>query len=662
MSDEDDFQPKLGKIRARGGTHGRRYVQQVLRAAALAGGKALARSSGKRRFDGSRIGRGAGAGRVLRDRHAAFRSRRVVIKTRIVKIGARGLKAAKLHLRYIQRDGVTREGTPGELYDATQDRADGKAFLERSDGDRHQFRFIIAAEDAVEYEELKGFTRRFMARMEQDLGTKLDWVAVDHFNTGHPHTHVILRGKDENGQDLVIARDYIAHGMRERASEIVTLDLGPHTDLEIERKLTGEIEQDRLTNIDRRLIREAGEGGAIDIRQMPAGEHGRFQQTLRVGRLQHLKRLGVAEETSPGVWRLSGDIKATLQRLGERGDIIKMMHRAMTQARIERAPADYAIYDPAAPNARLVGRVVERGLSDELHDRHYLIVDGIDGRSHWVDLGAGEAIEPISAGTVVAVKAKRAEPKLADRTVADIAEQHGGRYSAEIHRRHDPGASGAYVAAYVRRLEALRRANVVERAGDGSWRIPSDFIKAVEAHERVQSRHAPVAVEVVSTTPVPQLIWADAETWLDRELVAEDPSSVRDAGFGHDVKGALVQRRLWLIEQGLAEERQDQVVYRANLLAILRRRELTRVVVQVSGELGLPYAEAGEGKRIEGTYRRRLDLVSGRFAVIERARDFTLVPWRPVLDRVPGKAVAGIVKGNAISWSIGRRRSMPSIS
>src|SRR3546814_3389658 len=97
------------------------------------------------------------------------------------------LKAARTHLRYIQRDGVTREGLPGELYDADSDRADGKAFLERSDGDRHQFRFIVSAEDAVEYEDLKGFTRRLMKQMEEDLDTRLDWVAVDHYNTGHPH-------------------------------------------------------------------------------------------------------------------------------------------------------------------------------------------------------------------------------------------------------------------------------------------------------------------------------------------------------------------------------------------------------------------------------------------------------------------------------------------
>ena len=205
------------------------------RSAALAGRADVSRG----KFSGSRSGRGAGVGRVLgsRDRYAAFRQRRVVVKTRLIKLAGRGLKGARAHLRYLQRDGVTREGLPGNLYDATQDRADGKAFLERCDGDRHQFRFIVAAEDAVEYQDLKEFTRRLMQQIEQDLGSKLDWIAVDHYNTGHPHTHIVLRGKDERGKDLIIARDYLSHGMRERAAEIVTLDLGPRTDREIAARL-----------------------------------------------------------------------------------------------------------------------------------------------------------------------------------------------------------------------------------------------------------------------------------------------------------------------------------------------------------------------------------------------------------------------------------------
>src|SRR3546814_5072763 len=125
-----------------------------------------------------------------------------MVKSRSVRFEkARGLGAARAHLRYIQRDGVNRDGERGQLYSAENDRADGKAFIERQVNDRHQFRFIVSPEDGEQYDDLKPLTRRLMAQMEQDLGTKLDWVAVDHFNTCHPHTHIVIRGKDEQGRD-----------------------------------------------------------------------------------------------------------------------------------------------------------------------------------------------------------------------------------------------------------------------------------------------------------------------------------------------------------------------------------------------------------------------------------------------------------------------------
>lgn len=94
----------------------------------------------------------------------------------------------------------------------------------------------------------------------------------------------------------------------------------------------------------------------------------------------------------------------------------------------------------------------------------------------------------------------------------------------------------------------------------------------------------------------------------------------------------------------------------------MRRRELARVAGQLSGDLGLSYAEAKSGEKVEGVYRRHVDLASGRFAVIEKAREFTLVPWRPVLERHLGKQVSGIARGDTISWTIGRQRSGPLIS
>lgn len=662
MTQDDDFEPRLGKIRSRGSKRGQRYLHQVLRAVALAGG--LRRSGGTPRrstFNGSRIGRGAGVGRVLasRDRYAVYRQRRVIIKSRIVKLAGNGIKAAQAHLRYIQRDGVTRDGQPGQLYSADQDRADGKAFLARGDGDRHQFRFIVSAEDGVEYDDLKPFIRRLMQQMEEDLGTKLDWVAVDHYNTGHPHSHVIVRGRTDRNKDLIIAREYITEGMRERAAEIVRLDLGPRSDYEIEDRLRDEVNQERFTSIDRNLLREQDGEGIVRATSDDA-----FQQSLRAGRLQKLKRLGLAEEATPGQWRVAPELEPTLRRMGERGDIIKAMHRDLAEKGLSRAAADYAICDPSDAGTRpIAGRLVRRGLSDEINDRHYLIVDGVDGRTHYVEIGRGDATDPIPEGGIVSITPKRAEPRAVDRTIAEVAAANGGRYSIDIHLRHDPNASADFAETHVRRLEAMRRlTGTVEREPDGTWIITPDHLDHAAAYERRLAKDAPVVVQTLSALPLDRQLGADGATWLDRELVADTPTPLRDGGFGHEVRDALVRRRQWLIEQELAREEQGQTIYRANMLGMLHRRELTRVAGKLSGELGLTYAEVRSGERVEGVYRRSLDLASGRFAVIEKSREFTLVPWRPVLERSLGRQVSGIARGETISWTLGRQRSGPSIS
>lgn len=662
MTRDDDFEPKLGKIRSRGSKRGRRYLHQVLRAVALAGGgRRKGMSPLRSTFTGSRIGRGAGIGRVLasRDRYAAYRQRRVIIKSRIVKLAGNGLKAAQAHLRYVQRDGVTRKGEPGQLYSADQDRADGKAFLERSDGDRHQFRFIVSPEDGVEYDDLKPMIRRLMSQMEEDLGTRLDWVAVDHYNTGHPHSHVIVRGKTDRDKDLIIAREYITEGMRERAAEIVRLDLGPRSDDEIEDRLRKEVSQERFTSIDRTLLREQSDDGLV----RPTGSDA-FQQSLRAGRLQKLRRLGLAEEVAPGQWKLAPELEPTLRRMGERGDIIKTLHRDLAEKGLSRAAADYAIYDPSDADARpIVGRLVRRGLADEIDDRHYMIVDGVDGRTHYVAIGKGDATDQIAENAIVAISPKRIEPRAVDHAVAEVAAANGGRYSIDIHLHHDPTASATFAEAHVRRLEAIRRVTGgVERQTDGTWIIAPDHLEHAMAYERWQAKDAPMVVQTLSTLPLDRQIGADGATWLDRELVAEAPVPLRGSGFGREVRDALARRRQWLIEQELAREEQDRIVYRANMLGILRRREVNRVAGQLSGELGLDYVAVGNGERIEGVYQRSIDLASGRFAVIEKSREFTLVPWRPVLERSLGRQVSGIVRGDSISWTLGRQRSGPSIS
>ena len=654
MSD-DDFEPKLGKTHGNDGKRSLKYLARVVVAARLA----TARTGvPNRRFDGSRIGRGASLGRLLssRDRLASFRGRRVIVKTRLVRLGAKGIGTARAHLRYIQRDGVTREGHPGELYSADRDLADGKAFLERSDGDRHQFRFIVSAEDGAEYPDLKPYIRRLMTQVESDLGTKLDWLAVDHFNTERPHTHIMLRGKDDGGENLVIAREYIAHGFRERAAELVTLDLGPRTDREIQERLRHDVDQERLTAIDRRLLRK------IDAdRLVAATDPDPFQQSLATGRLRKLAAMGLAENVGGGRFRLIEEIEDVLRRLGERGDIIRTMQRELSARRLDRA--DRVIAAPAGPLEPVVGRVIHRGIADEYRDRHYLMVDGVDGQVHYLEIGRGDASPPTPEEAVVRVSGRDADIRLADRTVVAVAAANGGRYSIDNHLRFDPLASQGFAEAHVRRLEALRRAGAgVEREADGSWVIAADHLDGAAAYEQRQRRDRPVDVEILSTAPVAALARADAPTWLDRELASTSGTPIRDAGFGTDVRAALVVRRQWLVEQELADDDGGTVRLRANALDVLRRRELLRVAEGLENEIGKAFVEMRHGDRIEGRLARSVDLASGRYALIEKSREFTLVPWRPILQKQLGNEVSGTMRGDGVNWRFGRARSGPEIS
>jgi len=378
----EDFQPKTGRIGSKPGAKSQRYINRVIRNMRMATQRRP--GSKKSSFTGSRIGRGYSQGTVLSLRSFQPGRRRVIVKARFTSFRRGGMSAARAHLRYIQRDGVTPEGQRGELYGRDKDQIDDKAFFDRSEGDPHQFRIIVAPEDGAEFSELKPFIRDLMTQAESDLGTKLDWVAVDHFNTGHPHTHIIIRGLDDKGGDLIIARDYISQGLRERARDLATLELGPESEDGIQKKMAMEIRAERFTRIDRSILSEADKGILTVATKRDINPR---QLAHRMGRLKKLKSMGLAEELKPGVWRLAERTETVLRQLGQRSDIIKTMQHALKQAGIDRGAADYKVFDAGQPNTKTVGKIVAIGLSNELQDHHYVVVDGTDGKLHYAEIG-----------------------------------------------------------------------------------------------------------------------------------------------------------------------------------------------------------------------------------------------------------------------------------
>lgn len=643
-SDDDRFRIRPGTPKQRGDA----FINKVLRQTNKAGAKLGNTIDKAGQRPGSRLGRGHVAARFA-GASLTPNARRVTIKARLVHLAKAGPRSAATHLRYIEREGVDRQSGPGHAYGPTTDAANTAAFEERGREDRHQFRFIVSPEDAEQLDDLRTYTRHLMAQMEADLGTRLDWVAVDHWNTDNPHTHVVLCGKDDTNKDLIISRDYIAEGMRHRAAELATEWLGPRTELEIHRTMQREVDQERWTGLDRTLQRVAMDG-LVGAETLAEPRLQRQRQVL-IGRLQRLRSMGLANEQLPGTWAIHAEAEPTLRAMGERGDIIRTMQRAMSGKQRE-----LAVFQPSEDGRAIVGRVVGKGLADELYDKGYLIVDGTDGKAHYVALPPRSELEQYPTGAVVEVKGST-DARTTDRNIAALSvdgiyrtDHHLALAQSQATPDRDPRD---VVAAHVRRLEALRRAGIVERVNEGVWRVPDDLAERGRQYD-AQRLGGGVAVELKSHLPIEQQARVIGATWLDQQLIGGG-KGLGDVGFGSEVKDALQQRAEFLAEQGLAERRGKRVILARNLLATLRGRELAKAAQDIAKKTGLEHRQVSDGRRVAGIYRRSVVLVSGRFAVLDDGIGFSLVPWKGAIEPWLGHNLAATVRGNQASWELGRQ-------
>jgi type IV secretory pathway VirD2 relaxase len=466
---DDDLRVRPGRIQHgnRGGKRPQTFVGEVMRAAKKAGhvGNSFRSSQGRSR---SRFGRGRRASVSIRLRSNA---RRVVTKARVVRHQGTRFRSAPLpkHIAYLKREGVTKDGEPARMFDAVTDEEDEHAFADRCKDDRHHFRFIVSPEDAAEIGDLKTFTRELVADMERDLGTRLDWVAVDHWNTDNPHVHLLIRGRADDGQDLVISREYISRGIRDRAAERITLELGPRTEQQIQNALEHEVDAERWTSLDRALRDISDEcGGVADLRPGPNAEDPELRRLL-LGRAAKLERLGLADPVGPGCWTLKPGLDGTLRQLGVRGDIIKTMHQAMSRDGSEPDVSLFALHGEE-PSDAVLGKLVQRGLDDELKGSAYVIVAGVDGRTHHLRFGDLEFTGDAAPGAVVEARVYddangRRRLSLATRSDLAIADQVTTSGATWLDRQllaKDPPLSGGGFGAEVRAAMDARVDHLVE--------------------------------------------------------------------------------------------------------------------------------------------------------------------------------------------------------
>ncbi len=559
----------------------------------------------------------------------------MVVKARVVRLTAYGAKAAAMHLRYIERDGVEKDGSKGALYGP-----DGpvrrRTFEEPRLREQHQFRFIVSPEDAGELD-LTAYVRRLMGRIEADVGRKVEWAAVNHYDTGHPHAHIVVRGVDRDGHELRFDRSYIASGMRWRAQEIATQELGPRHEFEIQRAHAREITQERFTSLDRELERLAKDG-RLELRSPKPRT--RVDASTLCSRLEHLEAMGLAERLSSNTWSFSEDWQKTLRDLGTRNDILKQIHEVVrgdsSRYRIVRAGEPLLTHVNAGQD-ELVGRVAGKGLSDEMKGAFYAVIEAPNGFAYHVPLDA-KAAEAVAPGDLVLFGTR---PELAvralDRHIAETAREAGGLYAP------DRAAEERDRARVARRLRQLEREGLVAAQGPTRWTVPADLIQRLESRppeepprERLWVQKLPLSLDETPGHP--------GRVWLDQV----DGAVLAPWGFGAKVARALDARRDALRAFGIAPEdpRRDAKLREVERRAVgegmasrTRQEFLAKTPDRFRGQLrvgpeGAPYAIVSDGARfVLVPASQELRLLTGKTVVVARDGHGHLTIRAPDRDR-----------------------------
>jgi type IV secretory pathway VirD2 relaxase len=448
-----------------------------------------------------------------------------------------------LHLRYIERDGVEKDGSKGVLY-GPDGPLHAETFEQPRLGEKHQFRIIIAPEDGAELD-LTVYVRRLMGQVERDLGRKVEWAAVNHYDTAHPHAHLVVRGVDRKGRELRLDRAYISNGMRSRAQELATQELGPRRHLDVQRARAHDVTQDRLTSLDREIDRRAS-SGRVDVRSLQSG---RADAATLVARLEHLEGLRLATREDRASWTLFPGWQEQLRELGARGDILKQVHRAVagdrTRYRILRPGEPLDVERPGASPVQLA-RVASKGLSDELKGTFYAVLETPSGHAYHVPLDARVA-ETVRAGDLLYVATPR-EPVVRpiDREIARAAQAAGGEYALKpmTERARPPHA---------RRLRELERLGLAVAQGPDRWKVSPTLLDDLQERHRTAppryrllTRQEPLSLE--------QQVHRAGPVWLDRV----EPEACASYGFGLVVRRALEQRREVLRQRAVGPEAPDR--------------------------------------------------------------------------------------------------------
>lgn len=365
-----------------------------------------------------------------RARGAAFVPTSSLLQQRsLVKISFarnKGRGAWRVQGRYLSRAGAQREGERGLGFDSERSDIDLPERLDawQKAGDARVWKFVVSPEVGARVD-LPEHARQLMVQVESDLGTRLEWVAIDHHDTAHPHVHIVVRGVDEEGNALLLARDYVRSGIRARSQELLTRTLGHRHEHEHRAARENAIEAPRLTEIDRSLVGRADASGAVSFAEAvpapPVAQERRLQELRRV---QYLEGLGLAERLGAARWKLSPELVPALRQIQLAGDVQKSLARSRTLVSDRGAPV---VLTRMAPGVEITGRVTGGGI-DEASDEPLLILEGTDGRRQLIpqtpEIVAARSEGRLRPGSVVTLRGGAASRPGSRETRTEVLE-HG---------------------------------------------------------------------------------------------------------------------------------------------------------------------------------------------------------------------------------------------
>lgn len=573
-------------------------------------------------------------------------SRRVVVKARVIKMNAYGVGAAKLHLRYLDREGTARgEGREGffEREKTGMEREELEAIRE---GEPHQFRLIVSPQDADRLD-LTRYTRDLMEQVESDLGRKLDWKAINHYNTDNPHTHIVIHGLDQQGEAVFIDREYISNGIRNRASELATRELGLRMEHEITDSIQKEIHARKLTGMDRELVRKADQGRVVlePIADHPAA---RLQRSRLLGRLTELERFGFVEKLPHQTWKLDPKLTRKLKQLEQFGAGMQRLRQAESRL---RHPASGLRIHERGEVPPIEGLVLDRGFVDEVSERGYLVIGDRDGVLHQVET-PNLANETVQVGHVVQVQSEtRPAVRAADRNIAEYAALHGGQYRAEAHGdwavgqgKVSSGKRDSYVQAHQLRLQSLSHRKLITPAAQDSWVIPADLETRLEQTAQEPSSQQRTVFRLQHHQELKAQTTYPGRSWLDEHYHALTDDE-RPFGVNVRLRAAAQARARWLQTQGLEPGTQ------ASRMA-LDEMERKAVASRVGQQTGLAFRPLGRGESLQGELMGVMETPSlRRYAVVANSKEFSLVPWKKDSTLQKGKNMVIGVNQQGRAWA-----------